>query len=552
MWKERPLLQIVVLFALIGLACNAFAGDVEPGVEPPPTIDPAVGDVTEDPDDGPGLAATPTLPGETDEENGEGQPRVTTLVDLNVRSGPGVAYEIVDFLLQGSRADITGQNEEGTWWRIVCPDDEETAECWVSGGSQFTVASNAEGVDVVEAPPLPTPVPPAPEAGVAMLVYVDNGRLYLSRINLSQDPPTASSPIQLVDDTQVTDISIAPDGRRVAYLNGRAGPNSLKVVNIDGRGERALVEAAELELPDGFDESDWELRLNQIQWLANSQEIAFNTAIINLIGPGAGPREDFWTVDLQGEMSEIFGPDLGGGYFTISPGGTILLSRGAEIVRATLAGTTQAVVSFNFINTASEYIYYPRPRWTSDGSVAYVGIPSPEPFGPNPTARLWRIPAAAGGATQLGTIPENILFSDLYWNDSGTHLAYIRLIDETGSPTPRLMIASGSGQLAPDGLPYASDERLGLHGWSPNNQNFLYSGSGFFAIGQPRADATTVPLPANSRVEDGQWLNADHYVISLQPGGSGNWLMVSGNLLGNTTQLVNLTSETPLFKLWTP
>jgi hypothetical protein len=124
---------------------------------------------------------------------------------------------------------------------------------------------------------------------VALLVYVDNGRLYLSRLNLSQDPPTASSPIQLVEDTQVTDISIAPDGRRVAYLNGRNGPNSLKTVNIDGRGERTLVEAADLDLPDGYEESDWELRLNQIQWLANSQGVAFNTAILNLIGPGRSP-----------------------------------------------------------------------------------------------------------------------------------------------------------------------------------------------------------------------------------------------------------------------
>jgi hypothetical protein len=552
MWKERPLLQIVVLFALIGLACNAFAGSVEPGFDPPPTIDPAVGEVIDDPDAEPGLAATPTLPGEGDEGNGEGRPRVTTLVALNVRSGPGVAYEIVGFLLEGSRADIIGQNEEGNWWRIACPEDSEAEECWVSGGSQFTLASNAGAVEVVETPPLPTPVPPAPEPGMALLVYVDNGRLYLSRLNLSQDPVTASSPIQLVNDAQVTDISIAPDGRRVAYLNGHSGPNSLKTVNIDGRDERTLVEATDIALPDGYEETDWELRLNQIQWLANSQEVAFNTALINLIGPGVGPQEDFWTVDLQGEMTEVFAPGIGGGAFTISPGGVILLSRSTEIVRAGLDGRTQALISFNFINTASEYIYYPTPRWSSDGSVAYVGIPSAEPFGPNPTARLWRIPAA-GGAAQLGSIPENILFSDLYWNDSGTHLAYTRLIDETGSPTPRLIVASGGGQLGPDGLPYATDEQLGLHGWSSNNQNFLFSGSGYFAIGQPMADETRVPLPANSRVDDGQWLTANSYVVSLQPGGSGNWLLVSGNLLGNTTQLVNLSSnQRPFFSLWTP
>jgi hypothetical protein len=550
MLNKRPYLLIIALFVLIGLACNAFAGPTEPGFEPPPTVDLESDEAIDDPDI-PGLAPTATLPGADEEENGESQARVTMLVDLNVRSGPGVAYEIVDFLLAGSRADIIGRNEDRSWWRITCPDDSEAAECWVSGGSQFTVASNVDDVAVVEIPPLPTPPPPNPAPGMGMVVYVDNGRLFLSRLDLSQDPPTANSPIQLVDDSQVTAIDIAPDGRRVAYLTGSSGPNSLKTVNIDGRDERTLVEAADLELPDDYDEADWDLRLNQIQWLANSQEIAFNTALINLIGPGAGPQEDFWTVDLEGEMEEIFAPGLGGGYFTISPGGTILLSRDTEIVRAGLDGRTQALVNFTFINTASEYIYYPIPRWSSDGSVAYVGVPSAEPFGPTPTARLWRIPAA-GAATQLGTISENILFSDLYWNDSGSHLAYTRLIDETGSPTPRLMVASGSGQLGPDGLPYASDEQLRLYDWSSNNQHFLFSGTDYFAIGQSVAGETRVPLPANSRVDEGQWLTADSYVVSLQPSGSGNWLLVSGNLPGNTTQLVSLSSQRPFFQLWTP
>lgn len=547
MLNKRPYLLIITLFVLVGLACNAFAGPTEPGFDPPPAIDPESGELIDDPDGVPGPAATATLPGDDpDVENGDGQPRATVLVNLNVRSGPAVAYEIVDFLLEGSRVDIIGQNEERSWWRIECPPDSEAEECWVSGGSQFTVASNVADVAVVEAPPLPTPAPPDPTPGTGLLVYVDNGRLFLSRLDLSQDPVTAGSPIQLVEDNQVTDFDIAPDGRRVAYLNGRSGANSLKTVNIDGRDERTLVEAAEIDLPDDYDESDWELRLNQIQWLANSQAVAFNTAILNLIGPGIGPQEDFWTVDLAGEESQLFAPGIGGGTFSISAGGVILLSRRTEIVRAGLDGTIQSLISFNMINTASEYVYYPTPRWSSDGSVAYVAVPSAEPFGPNPVARLWRIPAA-GSAAQLGSIPENILFSDLYWNDSGSHLAYSQL--PAGPGTPRIIVAGGSGQ---NGLPYVSDEPLRLYPWSPNNQTFLFSGNGYFALGQPLAAETRVPLPPNSRVDDGQWLSPDSYVVSLQPGGSGNWVLVSGNLLGNTTQLVNLSSERPFFQLWTP
>ena len=553
MQKKRPFLLYIAFFALIGLACNAFAGS-EPGFEPPPTIDADL--PLDETENGPGLAPTATLPstGEENDENGDGQPRVTTLVDLNVRSGPGVAYQVVDFLLEGSRADIIGKNEEGNWWRINCPPTSDAPECWVSAGTQFTIASNVADVAVVEAPPLPTPVPPAPESGVALLVYVDNGRLYLSRINLSQNPPTASSPIQLVDDTQVTAISIAPDGRRVAYLNGRSGsgPNSLKTVNIDGRDERTLVNADDLDLPDDYNTADWELQLNQIQWLTNSQAIAFNTAVLNLIGPGFIHQADLMTVDLDGEIDEIYAAGLAGGTFTISPTGVLLFSRDTEIVRADFDGTTQALISFDFINTASEYIYYPTPRWTSNGSAAYVAIPSAEPFSRAPTASLWRIPAS-GGATQLGTISENILFSDLYWNDNGSHVAYTRIVDDTGSSEPRLMVATGSGQLGPEGLPYATDERLRLYPWSSNNQTFLFSGSDYFAIGQPQADQVTVPVPPNSRIDDGQWVTPNYYVVSLQPGSSGNWVMVSGDLLGNTTQILSTSSsERPFFQLWTP
>jgi hypothetical protein len=104
--------------------------------------------------------------------------------------------------------------------------------------------------------------------------------------------------------------------------------------------------------------------------------------------------------------------------------------------------------------------------------------PSPQPSRSalTPTARLWRIPAA-GGATQLGTIAENILFSDLYWNDSGTHLAYTRLIDETGSPTPRLMIASGSGQLPPDGSPTPAMSSWGCTAGVPTTRTSSFPGA---------------------------------------------------------------------------
>jgi hypothetical protein len=86
-------------------------------------------------------------------------PSMTLNADLNVRMGPGVAYERTSWLAAGTRVDIIGRNAAGTWWQIAYP-DAPGGKAWVSGG--YGTLSNAGGVPVVEAPPLPTPAAPSP------------------------------------------------------------------------------------------------------------------------------------------------------------------------------------------------------------------------------------------------------------------------------------------------------------------------------------------------------------------------------------------------------
>lgn len=128
---------LVLLFSTI--ACNAFAGRTESLPPPPiPTALPAPGT----PSSQPGLAPTATLPAEA--TPGEPQGSVRILVDLNIRSGPGVRFERVGFLLKDQRAVVIGRDEPSGWWRIECPPDAEGSICWVSGGSQFTLLESGE------------------------------------------------------------------------------------------------------------------------------------------------------------------------------------------------------------------------------------------------------------------------------------------------------------------------------------------------------------------------------------------------------------------------
>lgn len=89
---------------------------------------------------------------------GSGGPTVTAMVGLNVRSGPGTGYPVIGRLVEGQTVPIIGRNPQGTWWQIAFPGSSGDRG-WVSGSAQFSTANNAEGVSIVEVPPLPTPVP---------------------------------------------------------------------------------------------------------------------------------------------------------------------------------------------------------------------------------------------------------------------------------------------------------------------------------------------------------------------------------------------------------
>jgi len=86
--------------------------------------------------------------------------QLSTTANLNVRSGPGVGYDILGVLLLGQQAEIIGRNTDATWWQIKFAGAKQ-GYGWVS--AQYAQASNIGNVPVVHAPaPPPTPAPPAP------------------------------------------------------------------------------------------------------------------------------------------------------------------------------------------------------------------------------------------------------------------------------------------------------------------------------------------------------------------------------------------------------
>ncbi len=72
--------------------------------------------------------------------------------DVSIHARPDSSSEVIGSVFSGQIAKVTGANENGTWWRVVCPDDT-IGSCWVSADPALTRPT---------APPASTqPAPPS-------------------------------------------------------------------------------------------------------------------------------------------------------------------------------------------------------------------------------------------------------------------------------------------------------------------------------------------------------------------------------------------------------
>jgi len=89
-------------------------------------------------------------------------PKAVVVVDvLNLRAGPGTAYDIVGKVQQGDELKVMGQAYECRWLKVSTP---EGSEGWVSGKAEY-VSLNLDCTEISSASLPPTPMPrPTPTA----------------------------------------------------------------------------------------------------------------------------------------------------------------------------------------------------------------------------------------------------------------------------------------------------------------------------------------------------------------------------------------------------
>lgn len=160
------------------------------------TVDVAGGAAADTPTATPTPATpTPTVPT---------TPALTTKTDLNVRSGPGIQYDLLGLLPAGVTVEIIGRDETRQWWQIrFSPAGDGIG--WVAADPAFSTTANVDNVPVAQAPPTPTgtptvtPIPATPMPTFTPVPPTDTP-------TVTSTPTATSAPTNITFDVSPTEI----------------------------------------------------------------------------------------------------------------------------------------------------------------------------------------------------------------------------------------------------------------------------------------------------------------------------------------------------------
>ena len=485
--------------------------------------------------------ATPTIP------------YLLTMQDMNVRSGPGVAYAVVGFMEAGRSAEITAVAADSGWWKIACPPDANSDQCWISGGTEYTQAHNADGVPFAAVPELPataTPEPVAevtavptaePEAtaetpgfdgvlDVGFVAFVSDGNLWTSDIYRPSGLIGMSPPVQITFDGNLTgEPLVSPDGTQVAVVRQLAdSPAVLVAITLSTGDQVVIADGALLPLPESFEATDDDVAAFRIPyhfiWTADSQSLIFNTATIERF---LMVNDDLWLGIFGEEPMERFAAGLGGGEFAINARNQLILTRPDAIERVNLDGSGRVrLLDFDFVYTYSEYAYYPKPYWSADGATAFVAIPSQEQLGPDASITLWQFSADAT-ATAIGTADGNFLFLDAIKQGDEMIIAP-SCVDVTGR--------------------YFGRNASQTHALFTQLSEFTHS---IILANMADGGCFTLPIDAPSLLRKAEWIMDDTYLVYTE-GTSGGQFQAGLTINEPPTPVLTVTGSNVSFDLWLP
>jgi len=344
-----------------------------------------------------------------------------------------------------------------------------------------------------------------------ILIYTKAGDIWMWRMNEKR---------QLTSSGDAYSPRISPDGQAIAFIRPADEIHQeLWAINMDGTNLRRLVSFNDLDVIGGgvIDPNAVGVIPYHYKWVPGTHTLAFNTQQI-FQGPGLSLLDDLNLVDADNPVVKPLLLSGWGGDFVYSPDGRwIAISTSDSIILCRSDGSNyRKILTYEPVNTYSEYRYYASPIWSSDGTILQVAIPPKDSLeNPHQPTNLWEIPidgsppSKAGEVTAVPFFEEPVVFSpDL------AHLAYLK---ETGLPVENrreVHIASsdGSGDLV-----YATHALLHFLSWSVDSNRISFSvGEDQEAWIGALVGTPAVITPDPKGIMDLRWLDSRNFLYIQQ------------------------------------
>ena len=273
----------------------------------------------------------------------------------------------------------------------------------------------------------------------------------------------------------------------------------------------------------------------QVSWLRGTHLLAFSTLYL-WDGPGMGQGNDLYLLDTDsGTWSTLLSvPDSFAWRYTYSPDySRIAISRpqSVDIYNAGGSLVTGSVMSFDFVNTASEYAWVPTPVWSADGSLLAAVIPPKEPWTENPAdSKIWVASADGQGGTVTST---SMTYFPSGFASISPDLTKITYLVRT-SPGENMYALKSAGINNSGVIKAATGRIVSAPDWSPGSTSYLFidQEKGLFLS---EAGSTPELVPAITDPQNIQWANNEYYVVSA--GGANGWNLWLGKV-NATPQLI--------------
>ena len=297
---------------------------------------------------------------------------------------------------------------------------------------------------------------------------------------------------------------ISPDGQQIAFLRGE----ELWAINTDGSSLRLLASSA--YLASLVPPSSGRGVIHWFGWDPLYYNVFFGTST-------AGEAYTIPVFDLQvvaavgGTAPIILEAAELGGAATFSPNGLMVaMAQPTKILLMNTDGSNyHEAISFDLVQTYSEWFYIPELVWFADSSEFRTVIPAHDPLGnPSEGTYFWSVPVA-GSPTDMAGFTAVPAFQDFpRISPDGLNVGYL-------SPN------GSDSELHLNGY-YIGDElfsvypsyQWGLVGWAPDSNGFVYWADDIRRLWFGHIGSAAVPLTDTAHTGNLRWIDISRILFT--------------------------------------